>query len=90
MAKVMVSLPDDLLARIDAEAARLGLTRSALLRLAGEKELGSGDAAAVAAAVERSRERFARAGLSGPSELLVRLDRDELDLRDRRRGLGVA
>lgn len=32
MAKVMVSLPDDLLASIDAEAARRGTTRSGLLR----------------------------------------------------------
>jgi metal-responsive CopG/Arc/MetJ family transcriptional regulator len=32
MAKVMVSLPDDLLADLDAEAARRGTTRSGLLR----------------------------------------------------------
>jgi metal-responsive CopG/Arc/MetJ family transcriptional regulator len=32
MAKVMVSLPDDLLGSLDAEAARRGTTRSALLR----------------------------------------------------------
>lgn len=32
VAKVMVSLPDDLLADLDAEAARRGLTRSGLLR----------------------------------------------------------
>lgn len=37
MAKVMVSMPDELLARVDAEAARQGTTRSALLRrFAGE------------------------------------------------------
>ena len=89
MAKVMVSLPEDLLLRLDAEAERLGLTRSALLRLASERELGTGDAAAVAAAIERSRERFARAGLTGDSAAIVRLDRDERDVRDRRRGLGV-
>ncbi len=32
MAKVMVSLPDDLLASLDAEAARRNTTRSGLLR----------------------------------------------------------
>lgn len=32
MAKVMVSLPDDLLDAIDTEAARRGTTRSGLLR----------------------------------------------------------
>jgi metal-responsive CopG/Arc/MetJ family transcriptional regulator len=32
MAKVMVSMPDDLLAEVDAEAGRTGSTRSAVLR----------------------------------------------------------
>ncbi|HET8955070.1 MAG TPA: ribbon-helix-helix domain-containing protein [Solirubrobacterales bacterium] len=32
MAKVMVSLPDDLLAEVDAEARRGGTTRSAIMR----------------------------------------------------------
>lgn len=32
MAKVMVSLPDDLLSEVDAEARRLGTTRSAVMR----------------------------------------------------------
>lgn len=32
MAKVMVSLPDDLLAEVDAEARRGGRTRSAVMR----------------------------------------------------------
>lgn len=32
MAKVMVSLPDDLLAEVDAEAQRGGTTRSAVMR----------------------------------------------------------
>lgn len=32
MAKVMVSLPDDLLGSLDAEVARRGTTRSGLLR----------------------------------------------------------
>jgi metal-responsive CopG/Arc/MetJ family transcriptional regulator len=32
VAKVMVSMPDDLLSEVDAEANRLGTTRSAVLR----------------------------------------------------------
>jgi metal-responsive CopG/Arc/MetJ family transcriptional regulator len=32
MAKVMVSMPDDLLAEVDAEASRVGTSRSAVLR----------------------------------------------------------
>ncbi|HUY58657.1 MAG TPA: hypothetical protein VMV16_03020 [Solirubrobacteraceae bacterium] len=32
MAKVMVSMPDELLAEVDAEAGRLGSTRSSVLR----------------------------------------------------------
>jgi metal-responsive CopG/Arc/MetJ family transcriptional regulator len=32
MAKVMVSMPDDLLSEVDAEANRVGTTRSAVLR----------------------------------------------------------
>jgi metal-responsive CopG/Arc/MetJ family transcriptional regulator len=32
MAKVMVSIPDDLLGEVDAQASRLGTSRSAVLR----------------------------------------------------------
>jgi metal-responsive CopG/Arc/MetJ family transcriptional regulator len=32
MAKVMVSMPDDLLAEVDAEASRVGTSRSAVMR----------------------------------------------------------
>jgi metal-responsive CopG/Arc/MetJ family transcriptional regulator len=32
VAKVMISLPDELLARVDAEAERRGTTRSGILR----------------------------------------------------------
>lgn len=40
MAKVMVSLPDDLLGALDAEADRRHTSRSALLRDAARRELG--------------------------------------------------
>jgi metal-responsive CopG/Arc/MetJ family transcriptional regulator len=39
VAKVMISLPDDLLARLDEHARRRGTTRSGLLRELAEREL---------------------------------------------------
>jgi metal-responsive CopG/Arc/MetJ family transcriptional regulator len=39
MAKVMVSLPDDLLRAVDVEAGRRGTTRSGLLRELGEESI---------------------------------------------------
>jgi metal-responsive CopG/Arc/MetJ family transcriptional regulator len=38
MAKVMVSLPEDLLREVDAEAERRGMTRSGFLRELAEQE----------------------------------------------------
>jgi metal-responsive CopG/Arc/MetJ family transcriptional regulator len=40
MAKVMVSLPDDLLGALDAEAKRRHTSRSAILRAGARRELG--------------------------------------------------
>jgi plasmid stability protein len=40
MAKVMISLPDDLLTRLDAQAAEHGSTRSATIRDLAEAALG--------------------------------------------------
>jgi metal-responsive CopG/Arc/MetJ family transcriptional regulator len=40
VAKVMISLPDELLARLDAQAAERGSTRSATLRDLAEAALG--------------------------------------------------
>lgn len=75
MTKVMVSLPDDLLEQVDAEARRRSTSRSALLALAARRELGRRDPQVVAAAVARSRERF-RAARSFDSAAVVRADRD--------------
>lgn len=71
----MVSLPDDLLTRIDEEARRRSLSRSALLAAAARRELARRDPAAMAEAVVRSERRFAGAG-SFDSGDLVRADRD--------------
>lgn len=73
----MVSLPQDLLAEIDREAAR----RSPLdepqgvLAAAARRELARPDPEHVAAAIARSQQRFDDAG-SFESEDLVRRDRD--------------
>ena len=75
MSKVMVSLPDDLLARVDEEAKRRSLSRSALLAAAARRELSRRDPETVAKAVARSEQRFARAGRFDAAEL-VRADRD--------------
>ncbi len=40
MAKVMVSLPDELLGALDAEAQRRGTSRSALLQAGARREIG--------------------------------------------------
>jgi metal-responsive CopG/Arc/MetJ family transcriptional regulator len=40
MAKVMISLPDEFLARVDAQASALGSTRSATIRELAEVGLG--------------------------------------------------
>lgn len=40
MAKVMISIPDDLLGALDAEVGRRGTTLSALLQEAAKRELG--------------------------------------------------
>lgn len=39
MAKVMISIPDDLLARLDAQASAVGETRSGMLQRLAEREL---------------------------------------------------
>jgi metal-responsive CopG/Arc/MetJ family transcriptional regulator len=52
VAKVMISIPDDLLDRLDARAREAGETRSGLLRRLAERE--------VQAAEERQREEIRR------------------------------
>ena len=80
MAKVMVSLPDEVLARIDREARRRGTTRSGLLREAALRELGRPDPVAVEAAIARSRARFSSSGRFDAA-VLIRSERDGRDGR---------
>jgi metal-responsive CopG/Arc/MetJ family transcriptional regulator len=75
MPKVMVSLPAELLAALDREAARRGSSRSALLATAARRELEQQDPADLDAALERARSALRG---SGPFESadLVRAERD--------------
>ena len=75
MSKVMVSLPDELLQRIDEEARRRALSRSALLAEAAERALARRDSPAMAEAIARSEERFVSAGSFDAADL-VRAERD--------------
>jgi len=71
----MISLPDELLHRIDDEARRRGGSRSAFLRDAARRELGWPDPAALDAAVARARAAAQGAG-AFDSTALVRAERD--------------
>ena len=82
--KVMVSMPDELLERIDRAADEQGTSRSAFLQEAARRELGWPDPAAIDAALERGRAALAGAGSIESSEL-IRAEREERDARDRRR-----
>ena len=75
MSKVMVSLAEELLAEIDAEAKRRSTSRSALLAAAARRELARRDNGLVAAAIERSEKRFGNSGVFEAADL-VRADRD--------------
>jgi Arc/MetJ-type ribon-helix-helix transcriptional regulator len=75
MSKVMVSLPDDLLAALDAEVKRRSTNRSAFLAAAVRRELTRRDSEDVAAAIVRSERRFGPAGTFESADL-VRQDRD--------------
>jgi metal-responsive CopG/Arc/MetJ family transcriptional regulator len=75
MPKVMVSLPADLLADLDREAARRGSTRSGLLALAARRELEQQDPAELDGLLERARATMRSAGSFEAADL-VRAERD--------------
>ncbi len=83
MAKVLISMPDELLERVDREADRRGATRSGFLQNAAQRELGWPDPAAMDSALERGRAALAGIGAFESAEL-IRGERDARDARDRR------
>jgi metal-responsive CopG/Arc/MetJ family transcriptional regulator len=74
MSKVMISLPEDLLRRLDSEARKRSISRSGLLAAALQRELDRRDPDEVAAAIKRSEQRFKAAGSFDAADL-VRADR---------------
>jgi len=74
MPKVMVSLPAELLADLDREAARRGSTRSALLVTAARRELEQQSSDDLDAALERARAALRGVGPFESAEL-VRAER---------------
>lgn len=80
----MISLPDDLLERINRAACERRTSRSAFLQEAARRELGWPDPLAIDAALERARAALADAGRFESAEL-IRADRDARNARDRRR-----
>jgi Arc/MetJ-type ribon-helix-helix transcriptional regulator len=82
--KVLVTMPKDLLERIDRETKSAGSTRSDFLQEAARRQLGWPDPTAIDAALERGRAALADVGSFESSEL-IRSEREERDARDRRR-----
>jgi metal-responsive CopG/Arc/MetJ family transcriptional regulator len=74
VAKVMISIPDDLLGRLDAQARANRETRSGYLRRLAERDLASGEA--------HRREEITRlldlatAPMGGEAAKLIREDRE--------------
>ena len=83
-AKVMISLPPDLLERLDRVVRERGTSRSAFLQGVVRRELGWPDPVAFDAAVDRGRRALAAAGAFESAEL-IREERDARDERDRHR-----
>lgn len=76
VAKVMISMPDDLLERLDAQARANRETRSGFLRRLAEREL---DAARTAEREEIESlldKATVRGGLGGAAARLIREDRE--------------
>ncbi len=84
VAKVLISLPGDLLARIDRAARAGGSTRSRFLQDAARRELGWPTTDALEAALKRGRDALAGVGRFESAEE-IHEQRLARDARDRRR-----
>src|SRR5437867_4468812 len=84
MAKVLISMPDELLKRIDHAARARGSTRSRFLQEAAQRKLGWPTVEALEIALARGREAIAGAG-SFESADLIRKERQARDIANRRR-----
>lgn len=75
MAKVMISMPDDLLARVNERARERNMTRSGFLAEAAEHEVGRLTQEEFNAIIERGRAAFRDAGPFEAADL-IRAERD--------------
>jgi predicted transcriptional regulator len=78
MSKVLITVPDELLDRIDRAAKARKTTRSRFIEEAAQRELGWPAADSMDAAVNRAREALASAG-PFESAGLIRRDREARD-----------
>jgi len=74
MAKVMISIPDELLAAVDAEASARQTSRSALLAQAARREITAPNAARADELLATARAALADTGTWSATEL-VRVQR---------------
>ncbi len=81
MAKVLISVDDQLLRQIDEKARRTGQSRSAYLAWLARRDTGAGvgpgAAAASQAAVERLARLFRDHGWPADAAVLIREERDQ-------------
>ena len=78
MSKVLITVPDELLVRIDRAAKARKTTRSRFIEEAAQRELGWPAADSMDAAVKRAREALASAGPFEAADL-IRRDREARD-----------
>lgn len=84
MAKVLISLPDDLLDRIDDEVRQQGTNRSRFLQSAAQQQLGWPSETTIDAALARGRAALASSGSFESADLIAN-DRESRDAADRGR-----
>lgn len=75
MAKVMISLPDELLERIDEHAREASETRSGFLRRLAEREVERGEAGR-RRHIEELMEKIGTIDLGGEAVRFIREDRE--------------
>lgn len=76
VAKVMISIPDDLLARLDAQARANRETRSGFLRRLAERELEAEQAKEREEIEELLEKATVPGGMGGDATQLIREDRE--------------
>jgi hypothetical protein len=84
MSKVLISIPDELLAEIDREASARGDSRSGFFQEAARRELGRPSRVRIEAALARGRRALHDIGPFEAADV-IRAGRDDRDAADRGR-----